>query len=282
MGSENQSGRGRGRPRSQESEKAILDATMELLSELGFRAVTVDAIAARAGASKSTIYRRWPTKENLVIAAFGETPLLAPPPRGDMVSQLVEVIRRSSRAAMQDTHARRRAAGARRRTRRTIRRWTGRWSRWSTSGARPPWRTSCGGGRARRTAGRDQTSNWRLIMLTAPVLQRIMVMGPPTDRRFVRQVVQMVCSGLRAAGRCRSAFMRTIVQVESAGLHSGEDDGAGHAPASHGKEPRKRSARNGPGFLRRADAAARHRAQPVRRPGRRAARARGRSAHRAA
>ncbi|MFZ1294493.1 MAG: helix-turn-helix domain-containing protein, partial [Pseudomonadales bacterium] len=66
----------RGRPRSGASEQAILSATLELLAELGFRAVTVDAIAARAGASKSTIYRRWPTKEYLVIAAFAQTPNL--------------------------------------------------------------------------------------------------------------------------------------------------------------------------------------------------------------
>jgi AcrR family transcriptional regulator len=78
--------------RSKHRSRAILAATLELLAELGFRAVTVDAIAARAGASKSTIYRRWPTKENLIIAAFAQTPNLAPGIKGTMVEQLIDVI----------------------------------------------------------------------------------------------------------------------------------------------------------------------------------------------
>lgn len=48
-------------------EKAILDATYELLSEVGFDRMTVDEIARRAGASKASIYRRWSGKENLVV-----------------------------------------------------------------------------------------------------------------------------------------------------------------------------------------------------------------------
>ncbi len=59
---------GAGRPRSWRSEEAILEATGKLLSSEGYLGLTVSKVAARARASKSTIYRRWPTKEHLVIA----------------------------------------------------------------------------------------------------------------------------------------------------------------------------------------------------------------------
>jgi AcrR family transcriptional regulator len=55
----------RGKPR----ERAILSAVIELLGELGYEAMTMDAVAARAHASKTTIYRRWPGKPELVRAA---------------------------------------------------------------------------------------------------------------------------------------------------------------------------------------------------------------------
>jgi AcrR family transcriptional regulator len=58
-----------GRPRSAASERAILRATIELVGEFGFDGATTDAIAARAGVSKATIYRRWSTKDELVLAA---------------------------------------------------------------------------------------------------------------------------------------------------------------------------------------------------------------------
>lgn len=48
-------------------EEAICGAVMELLAESSFDAVTVDAVAARARASKATIYRRWPNKDALVL-----------------------------------------------------------------------------------------------------------------------------------------------------------------------------------------------------------------------
>ena len=55
----------RGRTR----ERVILAAVIELLGELGYDAMTMDAVAARAHASKTTIYRRWPGKPELVRAA---------------------------------------------------------------------------------------------------------------------------------------------------------------------------------------------------------------------
>jgi AcrR family transcriptional regulator len=50
-------------------EEAILLATLELLGEAGYDRMTMDAVAARARASKATIYRRWPDKAGLVVAA---------------------------------------------------------------------------------------------------------------------------------------------------------------------------------------------------------------------
>jgi AcrR family transcriptional regulator len=56
-------------PRGEAREEAIMDAALELVAEAGFDRATIDAIAARAGASKATIYRRWPGKPELVADA---------------------------------------------------------------------------------------------------------------------------------------------------------------------------------------------------------------------
>lgn len=62
--------RPRGRPRRAAARPAIIEATLELLAERGFQAATMDAIAARAGVGKNTIYRRWASKEELVADAI--------------------------------------------------------------------------------------------------------------------------------------------------------------------------------------------------------------------
>ncbi len=64
--------RARGRPRRAAARQAIVHATAALLAEHGFRATTMDAIAARAGVAKNTIYRRWSSKEELVTDALAE------------------------------------------------------------------------------------------------------------------------------------------------------------------------------------------------------------------
>jgi AcrR family transcriptional regulator len=53
-------------------EAELLAVTLELLQEHGYDRLTVDAVATQARASKATIYRRWPTKAELVLAAFVE------------------------------------------------------------------------------------------------------------------------------------------------------------------------------------------------------------------
>src|SRR3954453_22852742 len=64
--------RGRGRPRSEVSRQRILDAALETLQVSGFTSSTTDLIAERAGASKATIYRWWPSKASLLAEALRE------------------------------------------------------------------------------------------------------------------------------------------------------------------------------------------------------------------
>ncbi|HEY1812118.1 MAG TPA: TetR/AcrR family transcriptional regulator [Kofleriaceae bacterium] len=58
-----------GRPRDEEATETILRSALELGTELGFDALTVEAIAARAGVGKTTIYRRWPHAWAVVVEA---------------------------------------------------------------------------------------------------------------------------------------------------------------------------------------------------------------------
>jgi AcrR family transcriptional regulator len=60
----------RGRQRSEESEEAILKATLLLLKEKPLRDVTIDEIARRAGVGKATIYKWWPSKAYVALDAF--------------------------------------------------------------------------------------------------------------------------------------------------------------------------------------------------------------------
>lgn len=61
-----------GRPRSAECDRAIIEAALAEYAERGFDGLSVDAVAARAGVGKATIYRRYPSKSEMVIAAAYE------------------------------------------------------------------------------------------------------------------------------------------------------------------------------------------------------------------
>ncbi|MFC7267115.1 helix-turn-helix domain-containing protein [Streptomyces lutosisoli] len=62
-------GTGPGRPREERATGAVLKTVVDLITEQGIGAVTMDAVAARAWVSKPAIHRRWPTKQDLIIAA---------------------------------------------------------------------------------------------------------------------------------------------------------------------------------------------------------------------
>jgi AcrR family transcriptional regulator len=81
--------------RSERSRQAILKAVVEQVGEVGYTRLTIEAVAARAGVGKQTIYRWWPTKGALVLDAFmallGEPAAL--PDTGDVARDLKVVMR---------------------------------------------------------------------------------------------------------------------------------------------------------------------------------------------
>lgn len=64
---------GKGRPRSESTEKAILNSAHTLVADHGFQAVTIEGIAKHAGVSKATIYKWWPNKAAVVADSFFKT-----------------------------------------------------------------------------------------------------------------------------------------------------------------------------------------------------------------
>jgi AcrR family transcriptional regulator len=60
----------RGRPRSEQADRAILAAAADLLAERGLAGMSIEEVASRAGVGKATIYRRWPSRGTLALDAF--------------------------------------------------------------------------------------------------------------------------------------------------------------------------------------------------------------------
>lgn len=60
---------GSGRPRDASRDEAILDAAISILAETGYERMTMDMVAVRAKAGKATVYRRWPSKAEMVVEA---------------------------------------------------------------------------------------------------------------------------------------------------------------------------------------------------------------------
>jgi AcrR family transcriptional regulator len=94
VSSNNTTGSSAGRPRSEEAHQAILDATLELLVEVGFSALTVEGVANRAGVGKATIYRRWTSKLPLIVEAFGQLPGFEDRDTGNLADDLKQMLRR--------------------------------------------------------------------------------------------------------------------------------------------------------------------------------------------
>lgn len=82
-------------------ESELLSVTLQLLQQHGYEGLTVDDVAATARASKATMYRRWPTKAELVLAAVmhGVSQAAVPPDTGSLRTDLLEVGEKISKQA---------------------------------------------------------------------------------------------------------------------------------------------------------------------------------------
>lgn len=88
----------RGRPRDPERDRAIVEATLDLLAEEGYARLSIEAVAHRAGVGKPTLYRRWPSKAALVIDALHSTSSDEPRPSdGAIRDRLIALVRQVMR-----------------------------------------------------------------------------------------------------------------------------------------------------------------------------------------
>jgi AcrR family transcriptional regulator len=90
----------RGRRRGAALEQAVLRAAIDELLAVGYAGLTMDGVAARAGTNKNAIYRRWPSRAALAVAAYrqmagGDLPL---PDTGTLRDDALELLRRANRA----------------------------------------------------------------------------------------------------------------------------------------------------------------------------------------
>jgi len=89
-----------GRRRGPALQQAILRATIDELLESGYAALTMDRVAQRAGTNKNAIYRRWPSRAALAVAAYRELNVADQPlpDRGSLREDALELLRRANRS----------------------------------------------------------------------------------------------------------------------------------------------------------------------------------------
>lgn len=191
----------RGRPRDEGSAERILAATLDLVAEAGIAGLTMDAVACRAGVGKATIYRRWSSKEALLLDAWSSCVTSRPVPdtgtlRGDLddlfrtdeqpmaYEQVQRVFPQMIAAAKVNpdvAEAYRAFITERRRPLRTV------IERWMAKGELPD----------------DLDVELLLDLLIAPVLYRWQVTDAPVDDDLIARLFDMVLEGVRPRTRAR-------------------------------------------------------------------------------
>lgn len=85
--------RGPGRPRDVRADQAIIDSTLEVLAQVGISGLSVEEVALRAGVGKATIYRRFESKDELILSALASlnSELPPSPPQGPVRDVLITV-----------------------------------------------------------------------------------------------------------------------------------------------------------------------------------------------
>lgn len=178
----------------------VLQTTLEVLGRNGYSGLRVEEVAARAGVNKTTVYRRWPTRNDLVVAAL--TQLVAPPHAADTGRLEDDLV------AMFMTATTLRATPAGRGVIRALISERGDPEVDRVCGAvreshRMPARVLLEQARRRGELPRRADLELLLDVLTGAVYSRLRECPEPLDAAWVRRVVRLVLSGASAATRTR-------------------------------------------------------------------------------
>jgi AcrR family transcriptional regulator len=180
-----------GRPRDPEVDEAILGATLTVLAGRGFAGLTTDRVAAAAGVSKATIYRRWRSKDDLLVAAAQTLARQVPTPdTGSLRDDLTRIARGLSTVFARPGTAQLVAALVERmlhddRLAEVLR------SGFLTE-RRDAARTALERGRARGEVRPDIDLEVAVDLLAAPFYYRELVSGQPVDDALADEVVDAV------------------------------------------------------------------------------------------
>ncbi len=202
----------RGRPRDEEADAAILDAALALLSDEGYGGLRMEAVAAKAGVAKATVYRRWAAKLSLAIAAIARIPELPPVDTGSLSGDL-----QALRAAVVALFKTTRLAGvlpalAAERVRRT------------SAAAKidaliraryQPWVVAIERAVARGELPQNPRADPVLIadLLAGVLMQRVFFTGGRVDEQAWQTVIDIVVNGVRAGIGRRANRTRVLRQA---------------------------------------------------------------------
>ncbi|PRH77674.1 TetR family transcriptional regulator [Streptomyces solincola] len=192
-----------GRPRSARADAAILEATRAALVELGWSKLTMGDVATRAGVAKTTLYRRWAGKNELVVDAvavlFDELEL---PDRGSLADDIEGVVRQfaallerpeTKTALMAVIAESTRDEPLRERIRESI---VARQKRLVLEGRR---RAQARGELPASAGPATGTDDLIFDVIAGAVVHRALVSAEPVDAQWVRRLTALLLGGLAAA-----------------------------------------------------------------------------------
>ncbi len=188
----------RGRPRSETAHKAVLAAAAELLLDHGLHAVSMDAVAERAGVSKATIYRWWPKKEILALDMLFTQWAAVTPQRyesGALRSDLVALLLAWTRLVTSRPYGR--VAAALLTEARTDPAFSAEYQRRILEPRRDQARMIFADAVARGEISGETKVEVAIDLLYGPLYHRLLHGHAPLDDEFVDDIVDMVLRGIQ-------------------------------------------------------------------------------------
>ena len=188
--------RSAGRPRNPDADEAILTATLDLLAAHGYAGISTDRIAAAAGVSKATIYRRWASKDDLLVAAAQSLAREVPAPdTGSLRDDLAHIAQGLATVFAHPRTARLIAALAERMLH------DERLATALRSGflaeRRDAARVALERARTRGEVRSDVDPELAVDLLAAPFYYRVLITGEAVDDALAEQVVEVVLTWVR-------------------------------------------------------------------------------------